>query len=317
MQSVHLSISHLFSPFLTFTSPCLYFHIIPSPPPISFPLHLPCSCDPFFFLNSSPLHPLLLQDCAETEVDRNKCCTLCNMFFTSAIVAQSHYQGKTHAKRVRLVLGEPTNLPTAMTSPTNTGISQLLSVSWSRFDFAIEINLTHSNMQCLSHVCYSTCNCYRTNVRSQQVYSSIGCQRCEQVQVQDLKVKAGQYWSFIVLTTNWYFGDQPFSLSKSIPLLDSNCDACTQSLFSLNTKMINLVVKNTLYIYICSHTPKYPGIHFLQHVSLNWELFLFQSIYFYLKWIYKALVMLQSKCLAWVSEEKMCREMLTCQRPKR
>uniref|UniRef100_A0A3Q2CZF3 Zgc:171482 n=1 Tax=Cyprinodon variegatus TaxID=28743 RepID=A0A3Q2CZF3_CYPVA len=55
-------------------------------------------------------------DCAETEVDRNKCCTLCNMFFTSAIVAQSHYQGKTHAKRVRLVLGEPPNLPTAITN---------------------------------------------------------------------------------------------------------------------------------------------------------------------------------------------------------
>uniref|UniRef100_A0A3B3V5V3 Zgc:171482 n=1 Tax=Poecilia latipinna TaxID=48699 RepID=A0A3B3V5V3_9TELE len=62
-------------------------------------------------------------DCAETEVDRNKCCTLCNMFFTSAIVAQSHYQGKTHAKRVRLVLGEPPNLPAAITSPTNTELS--------------------------------------------------------------------------------------------------------------------------------------------------------------------------------------------------
>uniref|UniRef100_A0A3Q3K8R7 C2H2-type domain-containing protein n=1 Tax=Monopterus albus TaxID=43700 RepID=A0A3Q3K8R7_MONAL len=57
-------------------------------------------------------------DCAETEVDRNKCCTLCNMFFTSAIVAQSHYQGKTHAKRVRLVLGETPNLPTAMANAT-------------------------------------------------------------------------------------------------------------------------------------------------------------------------------------------------------
>lgn len=54
----------------------------------------------------------LLQDSAENEVDRNKCCTLCNMFFTSAIVAQSHYQGKTHAKRVRLVLGEQPSLPT-------------------------------------------------------------------------------------------------------------------------------------------------------------------------------------------------------------
>lgn len=50
------------------------------------------------------------------------------MFFTSAIVAQSHYQGKTHAKRVRLVLGEPPNLPTAMTSPTNTGTASYLSL---------------------------------------------------------------------------------------------------------------------------------------------------------------------------------------------
>ncbi|CAF98707.1 unnamed protein product, partial [Tetraodon nigroviridis] len=64
--------------------------------------------------------PSPLQDCAETEVDRNKCCTLCNMFFTSAIVAQSHYQGKTHAKRVRLVLGEPPNL-SAVASLTSAG----------------------------------------------------------------------------------------------------------------------------------------------------------------------------------------------------
>ncbi|XP_071985372.1 zinc finger matrin-type protein 4 isoform X3 [Engystomops pustulosus] len=47
----------------------------------------------------------------ETEVDKNKCCTLCNMFFTSAIVAESHYQGKTHAKRVKLVLGETADIP--------------------------------------------------------------------------------------------------------------------------------------------------------------------------------------------------------------
>ncbi|XP_029912087.1 zinc finger matrin-type protein 4-like [Myripristis murdjan] len=53
-------------------------------------------------------------DSADSVIDKNKCCTLCNMFFTSAIVAQSHYQGKTHAKRVRLVLG-----PVAGTSPTD------------------------------------------------------------------------------------------------------------------------------------------------------------------------------------------------------
>ncbi|XP_077469815.1 zinc finger matrin-type protein 4 isoform X2 [Stigmatopora argus] len=59
-------------------------------------------------------------DCDETEVDKNKCCTLCNMFFTSAIVAQSHYQGKTHAKRVRLVLGETPSSPAPLTvQPTN------------------------------------------------------------------------------------------------------------------------------------------------------------------------------------------------------
>ncbi|XP_055503066.1 zinc finger protein isoform X2 [Leucoraja erinacea] len=57
-------------------------------------------------------------DSDDREVDRTKCCTLCNMFFTSVIVAQSHYQGKTHAKRMRLVLGEsPVPAPTAESSP--------------------------------------------------------------------------------------------------------------------------------------------------------------------------------------------------------
>ncbi|CAG6011959.1 unnamed protein product [Menidia menidia] len=48
----------------------------------------------------------------EADVDRNKCCTLCNMSFTSAVVAQSHYQGKIHAKRLKLLLGEPPALRT-------------------------------------------------------------------------------------------------------------------------------------------------------------------------------------------------------------
>eukprot|EP00063_Salmo_salar_P063594 XP_014038429.1 PREDICTED: zinc finger matrin-type protein 4-like isoform X2 [Salmo salar] len=54
-------------------------------------------------------------DSEERAVDGNKCCSLCNMFFTSAIVAQSHYQGKTHAKSVKLVLGSS---PTISTTPT-------------------------------------------------------------------------------------------------------------------------------------------------------------------------------------------------------
>ncbi|XP_043938972.1 zinc finger matrin-type protein 4 isoform X2 [Protopterus annectens] len=49
----------------------------------------------------------------EGDVDKNKCCTLCNMSFTSAIVAESHYQGKIHAKRLKLLLGiEPPLKPT-------------------------------------------------------------------------------------------------------------------------------------------------------------------------------------------------------------
>ncbi|KAJ8001543.1 hypothetical protein DPEC_G00170580 [Dallia pectoralis] len=51
-------------------------------------------------------------DSEEMTVDSNKCCSLCNMFFTSAVVAQSHYKGKTHAKRVRLILGSTLNIPT-------------------------------------------------------------------------------------------------------------------------------------------------------------------------------------------------------------
>ncbi|NXA42157.1 ZMAT4 protein, partial [Eudromia elegans] len=43
-------------------------------------------------------------------VDKNKCCTLCNMSFTSAVVADSHYQGKIHAKRLKLLLGEQPTL---------------------------------------------------------------------------------------------------------------------------------------------------------------------------------------------------------------
>ncbi|KAL8212182.1 UNVERIFIED_CONTAM: hypothetical protein K2H54_040348 [Gekko kuhli] len=34
--------------------------------------------------------------------DRNKCCPICNMTFTSPVVANSHYVGKTHAKNLKL-----------------------------------------------------------------------------------------------------------------------------------------------------------------------------------------------------------------------
>uniref|UniRef100_A0A8C8S2K1 Zinc finger protein 346 n=2 Tax=Pelusios castaneus TaxID=367368 RepID=A0A8C8S2K1_9SAUR len=34
--------------------------------------------------------------------DRNKCCPICNMTFSSPVVAMSHYLGKTHAKNLKL-----------------------------------------------------------------------------------------------------------------------------------------------------------------------------------------------------------------------
>jgi len=33
--------------------------------------------------------------------DRNKCCPICNMTFSSPAVATSHYLGKTHAKNMK------------------------------------------------------------------------------------------------------------------------------------------------------------------------------------------------------------------------
>ncbi|KAL4609332.1 zinc finger matrin-type protein 4-like [Arapaima gigas] len=59
-----------------------------------------------------------------SDVDENKCCTLCNMSFTSAVVAQSHYQGKIHAKRLRLLLGAPpASAPEVSSRPTE-GLSE-------------------------------------------------------------------------------------------------------------------------------------------------------------------------------------------------
>ncbi|XP_053320946.1 zinc finger protein 346 [Spea bombifrons] len=39
---------------------------------------------------------------SDSEDSRNKVCSICNMTFTSAVVAQSHYLGKTHAKNLKI-----------------------------------------------------------------------------------------------------------------------------------------------------------------------------------------------------------------------
>ncbi|XP_051972605.1 zinc finger matrin-type protein 4-like isoform X3 [Xyrauchen texanus] len=68
------------------------------------------------------------------DVDKNKCCTLCNMSFTSAVVAQSHYQGKIHAKRLKLLLGEQPAITAkdVPPSPVKTPSSESSPVSLTR-----------------------------------------------------------------------------------------------------------------------------------------------------------------------------------------
>ncbi|XP_041094697.1 zinc finger matrin-type protein 1-like [Polyodon spathula] len=51
----------------------------------------------------------------EGVVDKNRFCSLCNMVFSSPVVAQSHYAGKVHAKYLKKFGGE--KLSTALTPP--------------------------------------------------------------------------------------------------------------------------------------------------------------------------------------------------------
>ncbi|KAJ7316580.1 hypothetical protein JRQ81_002742 [Phrynocephalus forsythii] len=44
---------------------------------------------------------------SSNEEDRNKCCPICNMTFSSPVVANSHYLGKTHAKNLKLMQLSP------------------------------------------------------------------------------------------------------------------------------------------------------------------------------------------------------------------
>ncbi|KAJ0061763.1 hypothetical protein NL108_008295 [Boleophthalmus pectinirostris] len=73
-------------------------------------------------------------DCNNGETDRFKVCLVCNMTFTSAVMAESHYQGKVHAKNLRLKTVGPQNTvapqmtapaPTVQTKKQKTGESPL------------------------------------------------------------------------------------------------------------------------------------------------------------------------------------------------
>uniref|UniRef100_A0A3Q0T9Q2 Zinc finger protein 346 n=1 Tax=Amphilophus citrinellus TaxID=61819 RepID=A0A3Q0T9Q2_AMPCI len=51
-------------------------------------------------------------DCNNGDTDRLKVCHVCNMTFSAPVVAESHYQGKVHAKNLRLKTVGPQALVT-------------------------------------------------------------------------------------------------------------------------------------------------------------------------------------------------------------
>ncbi|KAL6098402.1 znf346 [Pungitius sinensis] len=57
-------------------------------------------------------------DCNNGDANRSKVCHVCNMTFSSPVMAESHYQGKVHAKNLRLKAVGP--LPPAVASQTTT-----------------------------------------------------------------------------------------------------------------------------------------------------------------------------------------------------
>uniref|UniRef100_UPI00398E5C8A zinc finger matrin-type protein 4-like n=1 Tax=Pristiophorus japonicus TaxID=55135 RepID=UPI00398E5C8A len=63
--------------------------------------------------DGEPIAKIIKKDSTDSsngEVDRNKYCPLCNMTFTSPVVAQSHYQGKNHAKTLKLKQKQDENI---------------------------------------------------------------------------------------------------------------------------------------------------------------------------------------------------------------
>ncbi|NXC12261.1 ZMAT1 protein, partial [Corythaeola cristata] len=52
-------------------------------------------------------------------LDKNKYCSLCNMIFTSPVVALSHYLGKIHAKKLKQLSGDEAHMPAQTVQPVS------------------------------------------------------------------------------------------------------------------------------------------------------------------------------------------------------
>nr|XP_023396926.1 zinc finger matrin-type protein 1-like [Loxodonta africana] len=52
------------------------------------------------------MHAMNFQVHGSGVVDRGKFCDLCNLVFSSPVVARSHYMGRIHAKNLKQLMGE-------------------------------------------------------------------------------------------------------------------------------------------------------------------------------------------------------------------
>ncbi|NXE07213.1 ZMAT1 protein, partial [Lophotis ruficrista] len=60
-------------------------------------------------------------------LDKNKSCNLCNVTFTSPVVALSHYLGKIHTKKLKQLSGDKAHVPAQSTQPVSAEESLLSS----------------------------------------------------------------------------------------------------------------------------------------------------------------------------------------------
>nr|XP_012622896.1 zinc finger matrin-type protein 1 isoform X4 [Microcebus murinus] len=71
---------------------------------------------------STKMHVGNLQVYGNEAVDRNKFCDLCNMIFSSPVVAQSHYMGKVHGKKLKQLMEEHDQVSPSGFQPEMAGV---------------------------------------------------------------------------------------------------------------------------------------------------------------------------------------------------
>ncbi|XP_075855407.1 zinc finger matrin-type protein 1 isoform X2 [Microcebus murinus] len=88
---------------------------------------------------STKMHVGNLQVYGNEAVDRNKFCDLCNMIFSSPVVAQSHYMGKVHGKKLKQLMEEhdqvsPSGFQPEMAFSMRTYVCHICSITFTSLD---------------------------------------------------------------------------------------------------------------------------------------------------------------------------------------